>query len=695
MSAYGRYAATYKKRSGNKDQYSNKKSPQRDLEARRPLVPQADPALSEVFSLIGLPEPLPFKPDPFQLDALKAIQETDCLVTAPTGAGKTWIAEKAIGLIHAKGGRCWYASPLKALTNSKRTEFGDIFGQDKVGILTGDTKENADAPIIVGTTEILRNKLYEAMYRGEDLDYDLVVLDEAHFLGDEDRGVVWEEIMIYLPVRIHMLMLSATIGNNREVAGWLSSLRKKECVVIEDTQRPVPLYPLFLEPPGKITPLLNGNNLHKAPLNWIAKNRTSRYLKRKLLPFDTIMDVMSAFDLLPAIFFLKSRGECDSAVNFCNRPSNRGKYNFFQEDLGEVLERHPHLKNHKQLSTLQYSRVGAHHGGQLPAWKSLIETMMNKGHMDVVFATSTVAAGVNFPARTVVLFNSDQFNGQEFIPLNPTAFHQMTGRAGRRGKDNIGFMLAFPGSFMDLEHIRKVFSAKPEEIKSRIRSDFSMVLNLLLSHTPEDIRDIFEKSFADYQHSQTRGKTNLWNDFKRHLDFLKAEGFVDPENRLTDDGMWTSQLRLDQPLMIAQCLRSKALPNDNEALLAAIMATFVYDRNSTNYVARSSLPKKLRKAYDRVSGSTAPMTKRMKEAGFETSPLQLWVAAAIYGWAAGADWGKVIQRSNMAEGDLAMLISRTADSLHQIASLRESHPLESALAAAARKTILREPVVFD
>ncbi|MDY7031693.1 MAG: DEAD/DEAH box helicase, partial [Thermodesulfobacteriota bacterium] len=163
--------------------------------------------------MIGVPPKEPFKPDPFQKKALHAIYRTDCVVSAPTGAGKTWIAQEAIGRIYNKGGRAWYASPLKALSNSKYLEFGMRFGVEDVGILTGDRRENADAPIIVGTTEILRNHLYDNMHKGTDLGTDLVVIDEAHFLGDEDRGVVWEEVMIYLPEKVHLLLLSATVKN--------------------------------------------------------------------------------------------------------------------------------------------------------------------------------------------------------------------------------------------------------------------------------------------------------------------------------------------------------------------------------------------------------------------------------------------------------------------------------------------------
>ena len=209
------------------------------------MKPEIAPALKSVLAQIGKPHQAPFVPDDFQLKALAAIKQTDCLVIAPTGSGKTWIAREAILSVMEKGGRAWYASPLKALSNSKWVEFGLHFDPENVGIITGDTKENTEAPIIVGTTEILRNQLYDAMHQGFDLNCDLVILDEAHFLGDMDRGVVWEEIMIYLPVRVNLLLLSATIGNGEEIARWLESIRKKSCIVIKEEKRPVPLYPLF------------------------------------------------------------------------------------------------------------------------------------------------------------------------------------------------------------------------------------------------------------------------------------------------------------------------------------------------------------------------------------------------------------------------------------------------------------------
>ncbi|MEP6707247.1 MAG: DEAD/DEAH box helicase [Pyrinomonadaceae bacterium] len=248
-----------RKRRGSTNQRDHENPPTavKREDAQRLAAPQTR-ELRRLLEGIGTPASAPFKPDPFQLEALAALEFEDVLVTAPTGSGKTWIAREEIRRLLQAGRRAWYTSPLKALTNSKYQEFSDEFGAEQVGILTGDRKVNPNAPLIIGTTEIYRNQLFDALRGGEDVRADLVVLDEAHYLADEDRGHVWEEAIILSPPRIRLLLLSATIGNAEEFAGWIKEVRGVRCgVVTRPGARPVPLRAAMLLPDRRLIPLLN------------------------------------------------------------------------------------------------------------------------------------------------------------------------------------------------------------------------------------------------------------------------------------------------------------------------------------------------------------------------------------------------------------------------------------------------------
>jgi superfamily II RNA helicase len=233
--------------------------------------------LRQLLSDIGSPKPAPIKPDPFQLEALTALEFEDVLVTAPTGSGKTWIAREEIRRLLETGKQAWYTTPLKALTNSKYAEFSEEFGSERVGILTGDRKENPNAPLIVGTTEIFRNQLFDSLRGGEEVRADLVVFDEAHYLADEERGHVWEEAIILTPPRIRMLLLSATIGNAVEFAAWIAEVRGVRCgVVTRPGARPVPLRAAFLMPDKRLLPLLNQSGKLNSEIARLSEDQRDR-----------------------------------------------------------------------------------------------------------------------------------------------------------------------------------------------------------------------------------------------------------------------------------------------------------------------------------------------------------------------------------------------------------------------------------
>ena len=344
--------------------------------------------------------------------------------------------------------------------------------------------------------------------------------------------------------------------------------------------------------------------------------------------------------------------------------------------------------------------------GAAGTWKLILETLMTEGLLAAVFATSTVAAGVNFPARTIVFLNSDRFNGREFLALSPTEFHQMTGRAGRRGMDHIGFAVAIPGKFMDIRLAAKLMKSPPSDVSSQIKINFSMVLNLLLSHTPEQIEDLLKKSFATYMmiHERKKGgiqkpvendHKQLWQDFVRHLDFLKETGYATQSGRLTADGIWASQLRVDQPLMIAEGLRHGIFPDNDPALLAAVTALFVNERESDEIIDKAFMSKALVNTFFDVKKNLSSFSAWMSKKGFENRPLILQPAATLYAWASGLPWEKVLTIAKMEEGDLAILILRTADNLRHIRTLKDVFPETASEAATAIDLIMRYPVVMD
>jgi ATP-dependent RNA helicase HelY len=363
----------------------------------------------------------------------------------------------------------------------------------------------------------------------------------------------------------------------------------------------------------------------------------------------------------------------------------------------------PHISNHRQRWFLENLAIGSHHAGQLPTWKLMLERLMTDGLLDAVFATSTVAAGVNFPARTVIFLNSDRFNGTEFLPLDATEFHQMTGRAGRRGMDNIGFALLLPNKFMDIRWMARLFHSTASDVVSQIKINFSMVLNLLLSHSPEQIKDLLDQSFASYliRHTtrkKSRGGShspNLWGDFLQHLHFLKATGYVSETGELTENGSWASQLRVDQPLLIAEGFRLGILPESEPDLLAAIIAAFVNERESETKIPKKRVPPPLRDAFFRVINGLRPFVRQMLDQGFEARELYLRPVMAVFAWANGAPWEKVQALAELEEGDLVMLVLRTADNLRHIRRLRPFFPDAAETADRAIELILREPVVFD
>lgn len=469
---------------------------------------------------IGTPARGEFKPDPFQLEAFAALEHEDVLVTAPTGSGKTWIAREEIRRLLAAGKRAWYTSPLKALTNSKYQEFSEAFGADQVGILTGDRKERADAPLIVGTTEVYRNQLFDALREGRELRTDLVIMDEAHYLADEERGHVWEEAIILTPPRVRLLLLSATVGNAEEFAAWVAEVRGVRCgVVTRPGARPVPLRAAFLYPDGQLAPLFDETGHFNAEIanflqrssapqrytsnRWGAQRREPQRSARMHMPEmppASLLSALGSYDLLPSIVFLPTRRRCDEAATEAalgRRDASVERREARRTLMRDFTAEHAEIRKHRHWNAVLNGGVASHHAGHLPAWKLLIEKLMSAGLLDAIFATATVAAGVDFPARTVVLSNIDVRRGQGWRTLNASEFQQMTGRAGRRGRDRVGFIVAAPGTHQDPQKMAALLGSPPDPLESQFRATYTTLLNLLDAYGNfAQVREIAARSFA-------------------------------------------------------------------------------------------------------------------------------------------------------------------------------------------------------
>ncbi|HEX8456285.1 MAG TPA: DEAD/DEAH box helicase [Pyrinomonadaceae bacterium] len=469
---------------------------------------------------IGTPARTEFKPDPFQLEAFAALEHEDVLVTAPTGSGKTWIAREEIRRLLAAGKRAWYTSPLKALTNSKYQEFSEAFGAERVGILTGDRKERADAPLIVGTTEVYRNQLFDALREGRELGTDLVIMDEAHYLADEERGHVWEEAIILTPPRVRLLLLSATVGNAEDFAAWVAEVRGVRCgVVTRPGARPVPLRAAFLYPEGQIAPLFDEEGRFNAEVAGFLqrssapqRHGSNRWGERHAppprggrmqmpeMPPASLLSALQSYDLLPAIVFLPTRRRCDEAATEAalgRRDTDAARRDARRDVMRDFTAEHAEIRKHRHWETVLRGGVASHHAGHLPAWKLLVEKLMSVGLLDAIFATATVAAGVDFPARTVVLSNIDVRRGQGWRTLTASEFQQMTGRAGRRGRDRVGFIVAAPGTHQDPQKMAALLGAPPDPLESQFRATYTTLLNLLDAYGNfSQVREIAARSFA-------------------------------------------------------------------------------------------------------------------------------------------------------------------------------------------------------
>ena len=447
-----------------------------------------------------------FKLDDFQEEALFHINNgKSVVVCAPTGAGKTCIAQMAIHKALKEGTRIFYTTPLKALSNQKYNDFSQKYGEEKVGLLTGDTSINRNAQIVVMTTEVFRNMLYGTNFGSvsdnlKEVRY--VVLDEVHYMNDEQRGTVWEESIIYCPTNVQIIALSATVANSQQLTDWINTVHSRTELVYTDF-RPVPLRYYYYDSskPNDILPLFTPEGrLNKK----IKPESKAKYFGRKgkMPQRQVAKDVVSVLhkkNMLPAIYFTFSRKKCDEQMEKCaglclTTPEEQKE---IKKIVDEYLAENPYLYNNKHLEYVLCG-VASHHAGLLPGWKVLVEKLFQKGLIKVVFATETLAAGINMPARSTVISAVSKRTDSGHRMLTPSEFLQMSGRAGRRGMDEIGYVTIVGTAFQSPEEVAELVKSDANPLESRFTPTYSMVLNLLQRFTLDEAKELILKSFGYY-----------------------------------------------------------------------------------------------------------------------------------------------------------------------------------------------------
>ncbi|MEB3831546.1 DEAD/DEAH box helicase [Phormidium sp. CCY1219] len=443
----------------------------------------------------------PFELDEFQLQAIAALEAgRSVVVCAPTGSGKTLIGEYTIHRALQGGGRIFYTTPLKALSNQKLRDFRELFGSHNVGLLTGDMSIDRDAPILVMTTEIFRNMLYGTSIGavGTSLTgVEAVVLDECHYMNDRARGTVWEESIIYCPPEIQLVALSATVANASQLTDWIEQVHGPT-ELIYSNYRPVPLGFYFCNSKG-LFPLLNRkqNKINPRLLRNPSKGRGGK--NRDVPNLGSVLTHLRERDMLPAIYFIFSRRGCDRAVEEVSELNlvNPGEARVLRQKVEEFLRKNPEAERVGQVKPLLQG-IAAHHAGILPTWKGFVEELFQQGLIKVVFATETLAAGINMPARTTVISSLSKRTDDGHRLLKASEFLQMSGRAGRRGMDERGHVVTVQTRFEGAREAAYLATVGPDPLVSQFTPTYGMVLNLLQTHSLEETKELVESSFGQY-----------------------------------------------------------------------------------------------------------------------------------------------------------------------------------------------------
>ncbi len=613
--------------------------------------------------------------DDFQKEAIKHIDSNNSVVvSAATGTGKTLIADYAIDKFFRQGKSVVYTAPIKALSNQKYREFKESFGEENVGIITGDVVINSNAKILIMTTEIYRNMLLTKDPLVENVSY--VIFDEIHFLSDLDRGTVWEESIIFSPPHVRFVCLSATIPNAEQFASWIRSIKKNddqthEIKIVKYEKRAVPLKHLIYDSVIGLSDagqLQYSMKLDKFPDYHVATRRKFRKEWVKPANHMAIISELRSKSLLPAIYFVFSRAmseekaeELSTRFNFTSKEEKETIIRHFQANMPEELNS---LDSVKLLKRVLPNGIGIHHAGLLPVLKDIVENLFATGMIKVLYATETFAVGINMPSKAVVFNSFDKFDGRNFRFLNSKEYFQIAGRAGRRGMDVIGYSIVMiDRRRLDVKKLASTTSVDKEPIKSQFKLSWNTVLNLVHNHTPEEIKIILESNFDHYQKMQLKKKTTTLASYNFKVRQLTKYGYI-KDGKLTPKGLFARHIYSNE-IAISEIFATGLWKSLAPIQLSSILATFAYEPRRNDQFLGKPDKKETMQIMNALSKNKIAFEKINREALEGLYPL-------VNAWSNNMPFIELMDMVNWQEGDIIMFFRQIVDSIRQIVKASSS-----------------------
>jgi len=603
--------------------------------------------------------------DPFQEESIKAIEENNSVVvSAPTGSGKTLIADFIIEKHKDDVKRIIYTAPIKALSNQKYRDFSKEYGEDKVGLMTGDIVINPTAKILIMTTEIYRNMVVSNDAEVKDVAY--VIFDEIHFINDIERGYVWEESIIYSPETVRFLCLSATIPNADEFSRWIQAIKHHRVKTVISTNRPVPLEMYFYDQELGLTSLEKIRDAADDPEFKKMKSKKGRMRYRFPPPDHTQLIKELSKDRLPCLFFLFSRNECQL------KAQELARKNLFQKDysllqaLNTKLENAPseisRLTSTKMLKETLPQGIAFHHAGLLPIIKETLEELFAQGKIRVLYATETFAVGINMPAKTVAFESLRKYDGISFRGLTTKEFFQMAGRAGRRGIDKVGYAITMIyRPTLNYKEVKHITSKDVEPIQSQFKLSVNTTLNLINQQPPEQIEKILRLSFWSYQQfGENYAKVParvLLARYNNIVKRLEAFGYL-IDGKLTPKGIFSSKIFSDE-ITTGELFATPLVESMDEYETMLVLAALAYEGRDLDQFKNPHVDQKVRQLRQ-ILHENDYLAKERKFRELEK------LTALIYPIYHGESFFYVLDQTNLQEGDLIRFFLQILDRIGQI-----------------------------